>query len=120
MDDTNRVIVSEVVLDGNQRTKLDFFQHVLNDHAIATATKQEFQRYQSSAGKTKGNASGATPVQSFEDLKVALHGVDHHLRASGLFEDVDIQAESLGTTDDAVKVRFPSAQCRCDHYCAWN
>lgn len=109
MDDTSRVIVSEVVLDGNQRTKLDFFQHVLNNHAIATATKQEFKRYQTSTGKTNGKATGATTSQSFEDLKIALHGVDQHLRASGLFEDVDIQAESLGSADDAVKVRIRSS-----------
>lgn len=97
-----KVIIGEVVLDGNKRTKLDYFQNILQEHAIATVTQKELASLQS--GNSNHNPSLGNKGLSFDELKEALHGVDRQLRESQLFEDVDVEAHSMGEANDIQKV----------------
>lgn len=81
-----KVFISEVVVDGNQRTKLGFFQRLLRDQDISTAqAKQDNQTF------TADPSTKKYPVWTIGHVGEKVQALQAHLQESQLFENVEVQ-----------------------------
>lgn len=93
------VVVSEVILDGNQRTKVEYFRRLLADQSINTVSRQDL-----TSNGTAATKAPLTRQLDLDGLKAKLGAVDQRLRESQLFEDVDIQLQPVDEVNGAIKV----------------
>lgn len=88
---------SEVVIEGNTRTKLVYFQRILSDAGVGTTTPSNLQPYASTT-KLKRNREPISMDVLQHQTALALQT----LQESGLFDQVDAKFEMRNVRRDNV------------------
>jgi hypothetical protein len=87
----NDLIITEVILDGNKRTKIDYFRQILSDSKISTQTREE-KLYREHLGHRRKHLKHVSKGEfvNFFELKNKLSSVAAKLEESQLFDNVDV------------------------------